>query len=380
MSNAVTQPLNQTLQSGFITQGPRVEEFEEDLTKYLGCENDRVLSLNSATSGLTLAVRILRQPIEEINWKGLQEDDEVLSPALTCFATNAAILANGMRIKWIDVDPRTCNVDIEDIKSKLSPKTKIIMVVHWGGYPVDLNALSEVQDYCLEKYGFRPFVIEDCAHAFGAEFNGRKLGNHGNICVFSFQAIKHLTTGDGGMIVVPNQQLYEKAKLLRWFGIDRDKRNYKGKDFRLENDIADWGYKYHMNDINATIGIHNLKDMDTILKKDQLNADYLREHLDGVPGITLMESSTDRASANWLFTIRVHNKVDFMKRMEQYGVMTSQVHNRNDGNTCVADFKSDLPTLDWFENEVVCLPVGWWLSLEDLDHIIDSAMKSVRID
>ena len=103
-------------------------------------------------------------------------------------------------------------------------------------------------------------VVEDCAHAFGAEYNGKKLSNHGNICVYSTQAIKHLTTGDGGIITLPNEKLYNRCKLLRWFGIDRDKRNFKGKDFRLEHDIAEYGYKYHMNDINATIVNSTLVD------------------------------------------------------------------------------------------------------------------------
>ena len=107
------------------------------------------------------------------------------------------------------------------------------------------------------------------AHSFGAEYNGKKIGNNNNICVFSLQAIKHLTTGDGGLITLPNKELYDRAKLLRWYGIDRDKRNYKGKDFRLENDIVESGYKFHMNDINATIGLYNLPHIPELLEKNR---------------------------------------------------------------------------------------------------------------
>jgi dTDP-4-amino-4,6-dideoxygalactose transaminase len=270
MSQDVIKPLNETIMSGFITQGEKVEQFERELSSFFG--NHRLLTLNSATSGLTLALRLLQNPDPETGWPGFNtETDYVLSPALTCFATNAAILANNCKIKWVDTDNTTTNVCISDIRRKLTANTKVLYVVHWGGYPVYLDALCKLQDEHLEKYGYKFAIIEDCAHAFGAEYKGQVLGNHGNICVFSFQAIKHLTTGDGGLIVLPTQSLYERAKLIRWFGIDRDKRNYNRKDFRMENDISEWGYKFHMNDINATIGLCNLEHIDDLIAGRQRN-------------------------------------------------------------------------------------------------------------
>ena len=255
MSDTVAQPLIDVVTSGFITQGPKVEEFENALKNFIG--NQYVLTLNSATAGLTLALRLLKNA--DNDWPGFNDDEDVvLTPALTCFATTASIMANNVKIQWLDVDLNTSNIDITDLKNKLSKKTKVIYVVHWGGNPVDLDSLKEVQEYSFQKFGFRPMIVEDCAHAFGAEYNGKKIGNNENICVFSLQAIKHLTTGDGGIITLPNENLYNRCKLLRWYGIDRDKRNYNGKDFRLENDIVEYGYKFHMNDINATIGLCNL--------------------------------------------------------------------------------------------------------------------------
>lgn len=370
MSEDVVKPLNDVIMSGFITQGGKVDQFESELSSFFG--NSRLLTLNSATSGLTLALRLLQNPDPEIGWPGFNTDtDFVLSPALTCFATNAAILANNCKIKWVDTDNTTANVCISDIRSKLSANTKVLYVVHWGGYPVDLDALSRLQDEHLVKYGYKFAIIEDCAHAFGAEYKGKVLGNHGNICVFSFQAIKHLTTGDGGLIVLPTQTLYDRAKLIRWFGIDRDKRNYNRKDFRLENDISEWGYKFHMNDINATIGLHNLPHMRGLLEKSRNNNDYLYANLRGCKGVTLLENSNDRKSACWLFTMRVVNKNDFVEKMKSHGIMTSQVHNRNDLNTCVSDYQCELPNITELEQSLICIPVGWWLEKEQLDYMIE---------
>ena len=373
MSEDVHQPLNEVLRSGFLTQGPKVEEYEQALKNYLGY--DRLLTLNSATAGLTLALRLLKVPDESMGWPGFDDDkDIVLTPALTCFATTCAVLANNVKLRWLDVDLNTANISLEDLQRKLNERTKVIYLVHWGGCPVDLAALDSICEAHKVKHGFKPVVVEDCAHAFGAEFGGKKLGNHGNICVYSTQAIKHLTTGDGGIITLPNDNLYERCKLLRWFGIDREKRNYKGKDFRLENDIAEFGYKYHMNDINATIGLHNLPHISGLLEKMRVNGKYFDDNLGDIHGIQLMKKCEAANPAYWLYTIRVLDgkKQEFMDKMKKAGIMTSQVHNRNDINSCVSEFQEPLPNLDLLEKELVCIPVGWWLSEDDLTRIVST--------
>lgn len=374
MSEDVIKPLNEVLLSGFITQGPMVDKFEEKLSEYYN--NKNILTLNSATSGLTLALRLLLEKDDESEWPGFNiNEDFVLSPALTCFATNASILANNCNIKWVDTDNTTANVSIEDIRNKLNYNTKVLYVVHWGGYPVDLNSLKELQEEHYLKYGYRFRIIEDCAHAFGATFEGQKLGNHGNICVFSLQAIKHLTTGDGGLIILPTKKLYERAKLIRWFGINRDKRNYNRKDFRMENDISEWGYKYHMNDINATIGLYNLPHIDSLLSKNRNNYNYLYNNLKEIDGLTLFENKNNRENSAWLFTMKVNNKNTFIEKMKEFGIMTSQVHNRNDLNSCVEDFQCELPNITELEKELICIPVGWWLDKDDLDYMIEKLKK-----
>ena len=372
MHDSTSTELTKTLNSGFITQGPKVEEFETKLKDYLDAKY--VLTLNSGTSGLNLAMRLLINPDPATNWPGFHKlTDEVLTPALTCFATTASILTHDVNIKWIDVDPKTCCVDLNDIRKKLSYNTKIIYIVHWGGTPCDLKGLYEIQNEHFEKYGYHPMIVEDCAHAFGAEYSpGVKIGNHPrNICVFSLQAIKHLTTGDGGIITVPNKTLYDRAKLLRWYGIDRDQRNYNQKDFRLEQDIIEAGYKYHMNDINATIGISNLSSMDSLLQINRNNADFYDKVLKDVVGLTILKPNENTKSAYWLYTILVDNKEAFMEKMKVCEIMVSQVHNRNDIYSCVKQFKTPLPNLDIIEKKMVCIPVGWWLKTSDLEYIVN---------
>lgn len=372
MSEDVINPVNSVLRSGYVTQGKQVEKYEDSLRKFLGCEY--LLTLNSATAGLTLATRLLKNIDNENNWTGFNnETDIVLTPALTCFATTAAILANNVKIRWLDVDLDSANICLKDLKNKLNQYTKIIYLVHWAGTPVNLDELDKICEEHKVKYGFKPMVVEDCAHAFGAEFGGKKLSNHGNICVYSTQAIKHLTTGDGGIITLPNKKLYDRCKLLRWYGIDRDKRNYKRKDFRLENDIIEYGYKFHMNDISATIGLHNLPHIPGLLDKIRKNAKYFDEHLKDCSGIQLMKNNPKCNSAYWIYTIRVLNgkKQEFIEKMKTAGIMTSQVHNRNDINSVVKDYVEDLLNLDILEKELVCIPVGWWLNTEECKYIVD---------
>lgn len=366
MSEDVLKPVSDVLMSGFVTQGPKVEEFETLLKPYL--DNEYLLTLNSATSGLTLALRLLKNASD--SWPGLNEDDIILSPALTCFATSSAILANNMKIGWLDSDLRTCNVDLTDLETKLNEKTKVIYVVHWGGTPINWTRLEQIRENYRVQYGFLPMIIEDCAHAFGTEYDNIKLGSskRNSICVFSLQAIKHLTTCDGGIITLPNEELYERAKLLRWFGIDRDKRNYKGKDLRMENNIVESGYKFHMNDLNATIGIYNFPHIPRLLEIDRNCAKYYNEHLQGINGVTLLNFCGN--SAFWLYSLRVARKADLMDFLKEHGIMTSQVHNRNDINTCVKDFQCHLPNIDILETDLICIPNGWWVTDENMEFIV----------
>ena len=377
MANETSEEVSKVLMSGFIGQGPKVEDFESLLKGYFN--NSNVVTTNAATSAEHIALHMLKRPEKNVKgyhgvafvenqWDGIGPEDEVLTTPLTCTATNWPILANGMKLKWVDVDPNTCNMDLDDLERKISPTTKVIMVVHWGGYPVDLDRLKEIQEKAYQLYGFRPAVIEDCAHAFGSTYKGSKIGNHGNICTFSFQAIKHLTTGDGGCAIFPYENQVKRAKLLRWYGIDREDNR---KDFRCESDISEYGFKFHMNDINATIGINNLPGVKLNINTTIDNANFYNQELIDVPGVTLLENKSDRQSSYWIYTMKVERQQDFMNKMKECSIMVSRVHERNDIHSCMSEFKTDLPNLDKLVKEMICIPVGWWVTPEDRQYIVD---------
>lgn len=381
MSEEASKEASKILNSGYIGQGPVVDEFELELQDKF--KNDYVVTTNSATSAEHLALHLLKNSkiskklfdygYYESTWPGLEDGDEVLATPLTCTATNFPILANNLKIKWVDVDPETLNMDLDDLARKITQKTKIIFLVHWGGYPVDLDKLKEIQEKASKLYGFKPAIIEDCAHAFGSKFKNQPIGSHGNICTFSFQAIKHMTTVDGGALVLPHQELYNRAKLLRWYGIDRESNR---KDFRCEADILEWGFKFHMNDVNAAIGLANLKIVDNeVLNIHKENGKYYDENLKGIDGLTLLKRDPRMESSFWIYSILVDRKQEFMDHMKECGIVVSQVHERNDIHTCVREFKTQLPSLDKIQPKLVSIPVGWWVTKEQRKYIVDCIKK-----
>lgn len=368
MSPNAGDEVTKVLNSGYIGQGEKVEQFESMLNDYF--MRDYVVTLNSGTSGLHLALHLLKK--QSGKWPGLEEGDEVLATPLTCTASNFPIMANGLNIKWVDIDPETLNMDLDDLARKLSPKTKVIMLVHWGGYPNDLDKIKQLQDKCFDMYGFKPAVIEDGAHSFGSKYKGKLLGNHGNIVMYSLQAIKHITSIDGGLLVLPHRELYDRSKLLRWYGIDRDSNR---KDFRCEADIEEWGFKFHMNDVCATVGIENLKHVDNIVGAHKSNAEFYDNNLVDISGLKTLTRHEGHESAFWIYSMLVENRDGFYKWMKECNIVVSQVHERNDKHTCVTPYKSSLPTLDKTIGNVVSIPVGWWVTPEEREYITDCIKK-----
>lgn len=253
MPEEVVEPLKDVLMSGYIGQGKVVDEFESRLGTMIG--NPNVLTVNSGTSAIHLALRLAN----------VGYGDEVISTPMTCSATNEPILERGAKIIWADIKPRTGEIDPNDIRRKITPKTKAIVCVHWGGYPCNLKAINTI----AKEHGIK--VIEDAAHAMLAEFGARYIGNHSDFVCFSFQAIKHMTTVDGGALFCHNRDDYKRGKLLRWYGLDRE----SSACFRCEQNIQEHGYKFHMNDVNATIGLVQLNYVREIVTKCQENGDYL---------------------------------------------------------------------------------------------------------
>jgi len=359
MSADVDKPLLDVLHSGYIGQGPKVDELEKYLANLFGFKN--ILTLNSGTSALHLALRLA----------GVKPGDEVISTPMTCTATNMPILANGGKIVWADVDPHSGLIDPLDVERKITKKTKAIMCVDWGGLPCHLDELMRIGS----KYGLK--VIEDSAHALGATYKGRKVGTVADFTCFSLQAIKHITSVDGGLLFMKDTQDYKNGKLLRWYGIDRESDR---KDFRCEENILDWGYKFHMNDINATIALHQFPHLDRIIGAHRANADFFHKQLpDEFDWQTV---SYHCESSYWLFTIMLKNKetrLNYMKFMKSQGISVSQVHSRNDTHTVFKDSQCILPGVEEFYDCMVCIPVHSGLTQYDLNRIVNASQDFVKV-
>lgn len=359
MSDEVDEELSKVLHSGYIGQGSKVDEFEEDLKRVF--QSDYVVTVNNATSGLHLAIHMVKK-----------EWGAVLATPLTCTATNWPILANDLEIRWVDVDETNLNMDLDDLARKIDKHTKVIVVVHWGGVPIDYDRLDEVLSDANDKFGFYPIVIEDCAHAMGAEWGGepiavRGVGYSRNIQVYSFQAIKQVTSVDGGVIVFPNEELYKRAKLLRWYGIDRETNK---KDMRCEADIKEWGFKFHMNDVNATIGIENLKFLKDHMVHARMLSHIYDDYIFSLNDVANFQAIPEYAGpAWWLYTILADERDGLAKYLTENDIMVSKVHERNDSHTCVKDYKALLPTLDKVEKRMLSIPIGWWVTEDDAHYI-----------
>ena len=366
MADVASENVAQVLKSGYIGEGPLVKEFEAQLEKKFAPINPLqtrpFAATNSATSAEHLAYRLLTES------KDLHSGDEVLATPLTCTATNWPILANNLHIKWVDIDPDTMNMDLDDLARKITPNTRAISIVHWGGYPVDMEKLDEIREDAFQKMGVFPAVIQDCAHALGSTLRGEPLHRWGDFSTYSFQAIKHLTCGDGGALVSAYTPHDRQARLLRWYGIDRDGPR---ADFRCEADIPAWGYKFHMNDISASIGLANLTVLDDTLKKHRDNALFYNNELSCRSDVGVLQNHVGFNSAYWLYTIRVEDRDGFMKMMKAKGVEVSRVHDRNDKHSCVSDYKALLPNLDEVSKDMICIPVGWWVTKKDRQHVVD---------
>jgi len=350
-AEAVAEVLN----SRWIGQGPRVAQFESEFENLFGGGVASAVSCGSGTDALHLAYLLA----------GVQEGDEVLCPVFTCTATNLPSLYIGAKPVFVDIDKLTMNISIDDLESKITTKTKAIVFVDYGGSPADLDRLLEI------SIKHQLPLIEDAAHALGATYKGRKIGSVADFTIFSFQAIKHITTGDGGMLMIKDLSKVPEAHRLRWFGIDRTAK-FSGI---WENDITEIGYKYQMNDISAAIGICSLKEFPATLSK--------RKKLLALYGELLMENREiqqvgfpfDDGHAAWLHTIYTSEALQLRDFLRERGIESGQVHFRNDRYSVFGGRIDNCPNMDEVEDKYLVLPLHTAMSELDV-HRVASAINN----
>lgn len=337
--------IEKILYSGYIAEGEAVWNFEKEFGDFIG--NPNVLVVQSGTAALHIALLLL----------GVGPGDEVISTPMTAEPTNTTIAITGAKVVWGDVDPQTGLLDPSSVKEKITEKTKAIMLVHYAGMVCNMDKFNK-----LSKETGIP-IIEDTAHALGSKYNGKIIGSNSRFTCFSFQAIKQMTTVDGGAIAFSNPNDVPIARKLRWFGLDKMKS-------RLENDITRAGYKYGMNNVTATIGSVQLAHTSNVLNRYISNGKYYDEALKDVSGLTLVSYYPHTEPSYWLYTMKVENRDSFCKMMEDAGVTASPLHHRCDTHSVFAESKCELPNMEKWYASFVHIPCGWWISEEERERIV----------
>lgn len=331
---AAKSAVAEVLNTRWIGQGPMVEEFEKRFSTYVGRPS---IAVGSCTDALHLAYLLA----------GIGPGDEVVAPLFTCTATNIPLLYCGAKIRFADVAPGSLNVSAETVQAAMTERTRAVVVVHYGGMVAWPGKLSVP-------------LIEDCAQSLGSG-----QSPYGDYRCYSFQAVKHVTTGDGGMLSLPVEQM-AKARRMRWFGIDREAK----LEGRWANDIYEVGYKYQLTDIAAAMGIAGLDSMPFQMShRRTLTRAYL-DGLRGVPGVSMLSDGTI-FNAHWLVTILADYRDGLKRKLNEHGIEADQVHYRNDRYSIFAESRGEFPNMDAVDGKYLCLPMHMGLTVEDVGYICD---------
>jgi len=359
----------QCLRSGWITTGPRTQEFERAFADYIGCRH--AIGLNSCTAGLHLALVAL----------GIGEGDEVITTPITFPATANVIVHQRARPVFADIDPGTLNIDPDKIEERISTKTRAIIPVHFAGHPCEMDRISEI----AQKYNLK--VIEDAAHALEAEYHGRKVGVLGNAAAFSFYATKNITTGEGGMLTTNDDELADKIDILRLHGISRDAWKRYGLEGYKHWDTIYPGYKYNMFDIQAAIGIHQLKKVDKFLQIRRKYVEMYDKAFEKIPEIKILSRRENIKHSHYLYVIQVKTEDSTADR----DIIMNAIQSENIGigihfralhlqpyykNTY--GFKpGDFPNAEYASDRVISLPLYPAMTEEDVTDVIKTVTRVI---
>lgn len=353
-----------SLKSGWITLGPKTIRFEKDIQDYIGISN--AVALNSCTAGLHLALIVL----------GIRKGDEVITTPFTFASTANVIVHTGAKPVFVDIQGDTFNIDPKKIEQAITPNTKAILVVHYAGHPVDMDEIKQI----AEKHNLH--IIEDAAHAIGSEYKNQKIGSSGNLTSFSFYATKNLTTGEGGTLVTNNDELAKRLKNLRLHGMSKDAWNRYGEKGDWFYEINECGWKYNMTDIQAALGLHQLRKLNNFIEKRKQYADIYNQELSKIPLIQIPRIRPYVKSSYHLYPILLKG-VDrdlFIQEMKKRNIGTSvhfiplhlQPFYKNTFGYKIGDF----PIAEKVYKSLVSLPLYPKMTIKDVNDVI-GAIKDI---
>ena len=351
--------LAEVFETCWVGLGPKTAEFEARFAEYIGTKH--AIGVNSCTAALHLALMAY----------DIGPGDEVIVPTLTFVSTAHAASYVGATPVFCDVEADTLCIDVEDMRRKITPRTRAIIPVHLGGHPCDMDAIWDAID------GRDIKVIGDVANAAGGEYKGKKLGSLENIGCFSFEAKKNMTTGDGGMITTDDDAIVDKLRRLRWVGINRDtwKRFSSGSSYTWYYEVAELGYKYNMNDIQAVIGLVQLR------KLNRFNAEKRRvreKYIEQLSDVSWLECPMERPWAHgayWLFIVKVRQRDEFIKHMNAKSIVTGVHFMPAHLHPYYRDSKPVVPVADKVWQQIVTLPLFVGMSDDQIAEVV-AAIKS----
>ncbi|MBS0614231.1 MAG: DegT/DnrJ/EryC1/StrS family aminotransferase [Proteobacteria bacterium] len=365
--------VTRAMRSGWVTTGPKTKEFEEKFRSFLGAEDLESIAVNSATAGLHLALEAL----------GIGPQDQVIVPTLTFTATAEVVRYLGADPVFVDIDPDTLNIDVQGIRRAITPHTKAIMPVHYGGLACDMEAILEI----AAEFDLR--VIEDAAHALPCTRNGRMIGTwNSDATVFSFYANKTITTGEGGMVVTKNRHTADRMRIMRLHGMNRDAFDrFTSKKPGWHYQIVAPGYKYNLTDIAAAIGIEQLKKLPRFLARRQALADtYLRELRDLPLKLPYKPESSD-THAWHLFVIRLQpgirlSRDQTIEELAALGIGTSvhyiPLHRHPYWRDRYSLVPERFPAAEQAYQSIISLPLYTAMTDADQQYVIESLRNLCR--
>lgn len=358
-----------TLKSGWITMGRKTKIFEEQFASFIGIKH--AISVNSATAGLHLA----------LDCCGVKEGDEVILPTMTFVATAEAVEYLNAKPVFVDCDEKTFNLNIDDVKKKITDKTKAVVPVHMAGQPADILDIVKIAKEAQIK------VIEDAAHALPSKIDGRIVGGIGDATVFSFYATKTLTTGEGGMITTNDDNIADNMQIKRLHGMNRDAWKRYGNTGSWEYDVTMLGYKYNMTDITASIGIHQLKKVNLFRDKRECIA---QRYTDAFSKIDEIEPPfvADNIQHSWhLYIIKLDidnlsiSRNDFINELRENKINTSvhfkPLHMFSYFKNKYGYKNTDFPNASFLFDRIVSLPIYPSMTEEDINYVIDKVTQIV---
>ncbi|MBI5145294.1 MAG: DegT/DnrJ/EryC1/StrS family aminotransferase [Candidatus Omnitrophica bacterium] len=365
MDNKEVRAVRDALFSGWIGLGPKTQEFEEKFADYIGVKY--AVGVNSGTAALHLALKVL----------DLRPQDEVITTALTFVSTNHAIIYNNARPVFADIEQDTLTLDIGDIKRKLTPRTKVILPVHYGGHPADLD---EIIDIVKDR---KIYLVEDAAHACGAQYKGRRIGTFGDLTCFSFHAVKNLSVGEGGMITTNNKKFAERLQRLRWMGINRttwDRAKGK-KKYSWQYTVDEIGFKEHLDDIHSAIGLVQLSKLEKLNQRRRQIISIYNNAFNKIEWITLTREKPYVKSAYHLYVIRV--PYEFRDRLINYLAakgISAGVHYFPNHFYCIYEpYRTYLPVTEEVYRKIITLPLYPDLKNSEINRVINAVYSFANL-